>query len=241
MLWSLKKIVRMRTIETGNAVRGRLEAASIRQKMRLTVVRHGQTKWNLEHRTQGHQDSPLTALGVTQADRVGQALADIRFDSAFSSDLERALDTAKHIMAANFCGFHIQPDKRLRELNYGDWEGITHAEITSNFSKEYHTYRNHSDSFRAPNGESFKEMRSRFIQFLSEMMNSPTGNHLIVSHSGLIQILILVLTEKSLSELFHSPSILPASISIADLENGKWNLIQVGNVDHLSISDGDQE
>ena len=67
----------------------------------LYIVRHGKTVFNLEAKVHGWTDSPLSELGISQAEKVGKGLKDISFNTAYSSDIKRAADTAKFILNAN--------------------------------------------------------------------------------------------------------------------------------------------
>ncbi|MCW3777714.1 histidine phosphatase family protein [Levilactobacillus namurensis] len=92
----------------------------------LYLVRHGQTYLNKYHRMQGWSDSPLTAQGIADADRVGQRLAKIPFAAAYASDMLRAQTTAQHILAANdtLDVADLQTAPALREENFGFFEGL---------------------------------------------------------------------------------------------------------------------
>lgn len=97
----------------------------------LIVWRHGTTDWNSEHRVQGHTDTPLNDLGHAQAARVAPLLAARSPVAIISSDLRRAADTA--LPLAQRTGLPVRHDPRLRERCYGDWEGLTGAEIAEQF------------------------------------------------------------------------------------------------------------
>ncbi|MCR5067484.1 MAG: histidine phosphatase family protein [Erysipelotrichaceae bacterium] len=89
--------------------------------VRFFYVRHGQTIFNLTEKAQGWCDSPLTPLGVQQAEETGQKLKDTCFDRCYCSDLTRARETAEYICRYQNCP--IIPCKGLREFNFGMKEG----------------------------------------------------------------------------------------------------------------------
>ena len=95
--------------------------------LRLFLVRHGQVAANRELRYIGRRDEPLTELGVKQADRLGQALAPLPIDRVVSSPLVRTTATARWIATA--CGLEVELEVRLAEQHFGDWEGLSRAEI----------------------------------------------------------------------------------------------------------------
>ena len=102
---------------------------------RLYILRHGQTEFNLQHRVQGHCDSPLTPLGVAQAHAAGAWLADqgVRFERIFSSPLGRALATAEvareELAAAGLPAPRVEPVEGLIERSYGPFEGGPAADV----------------------------------------------------------------------------------------------------------------
>lgn len=110
-------------------------------KIKVIAFRHGQTDWNKEGRIQGHQDIPLNALGQEEAIRLALGFRRIPFGMILSSDLSRALDTATIALAeAARNQWHppitVLADERLREVNLGKLQGLTHTEIHERFGKE---------------------------------------------------------------------------------------------------------
>src|SRR3954454_24984017 len=94
---------------------------------KIVLVRHGETKWNVEQRIQGQGDSPLTETGIEQARLIGRRLAREHFDRLIASDLGRALQTAAEI--GQLTGHAVDPDARLRERHFGEGEGLTYTDI----------------------------------------------------------------------------------------------------------------
>src|SRR5881227_154431 len=95
--------------------------------MRLYLVRHGQTSWNVEQRAQGHTDIPLDEEGLRQADMLGHSFASASVDRVLTSDLIRSVQTAEPI--ANYSGAPMHIDRRLRERSFGSWEGLPFDEF----------------------------------------------------------------------------------------------------------------
>ena len=92
----------------------------------LCLIRHGQTDWNQQRRFQGQSDVPLNGTGLDQACALAESLAGQTFTALYSSDLSRALDTARALAARE--GLEVQPLPELRERHYGIFQGITAAE-----------------------------------------------------------------------------------------------------------------
>ena len=99
--------------------------------LRLILVRHGETDWNVAGRYQGQTDIELNAAGREQARQVAARLADQSFDAAYASDLKRAWETAQIIAQQN--GIDVQSEPRLRELRFGLIEGLTWAEAQEKY------------------------------------------------------------------------------------------------------------
>ncbi|MFV0427287.1 MAG: histidine phosphatase family protein [Beutenbergiaceae bacterium] len=101
----------------------------------VVLLRHGRTPWNVAARLQGQADVDLDDVGKRQASEVAQALATLEPAAIISSDLRRAIDTAAAVAAA--CGGQVRPDQRLRERAFGQWEGLTRAEIKAGWPQEF--------------------------------------------------------------------------------------------------------
>src|SRR5881394_4058244 len=95
--------------------------------VRILLARHGETVFNVEGRWQGQSDSPLSERGLAQARELGRALADEPISTVFSSDLGRAMATAREV--AEVHGLRVIGDARLREIDVGGWTNKNGAEI----------------------------------------------------------------------------------------------------------------
>ncbi len=106
----------------------------------IFLVRHGETKWNVQHRLQGNQDSPLTTKGIEQAYEVKRSLEQYAIDQAYVSPLKRARDTAEILLKDR----KLNPIviNNLREINLGPWEGKTRKETKLSHPYEYNAFWN---------------------------------------------------------------------------------------------------
>ncbi|MEZ4530378.1 MAG: histidine phosphatase family protein [Thermomicrobiales bacterium] len=156
---------------------------------RLYFLRHGQTTWNADgNRYAGASDVPLTELGVQQARSGGDLIRDIEFDAVFCSGLRRALDTAR--LALDGRDIPIVQDPRLNEMNYGDWEGKTHAEILAEPGNRWLDWAADPDATRPGNtGELASELVARVTAFLYDVMQ-PGRTVLAVAHHTTGRLLI---------------------------------------------------
>jgi probable phosphoglycerate mutase len=144
--------------------------------VRLCVIRHGQTAWNADRRFQGWTDIPLDGAGREQARHLRDELMGREFDAVWSSDLTRALETAQIVAGGS------EVDSRLREMNFGDLEGSTWAEMDPTIRTAIAGF----DDFEAPGGESMTQVRDRVVEFLDGLH---PGSHLIVTHGGVIRMI----------------------------------------------------
>ena len=91
--------------------------------MILYIVRHGQTKWNVQKRLQGASDTDLNENGIALAKVTGEALKEVPFSCCFTSPLKRARDTAELVLGERKNSVPVYPDDRIREISFGVWEG----------------------------------------------------------------------------------------------------------------------
>ena len=141
------------------------------------LVRHGETEWTALGKVCGWADVVLTERGRNQAASLHPRLSPERFDSVWTSDMLRTQETARLAWG------EAQPDERLRELHFGDIEGIVWEELDS-------THRDallHFEGFHPPNGEHVETFRARVRGFLEEL---PPGRHLLFVHAGLIRLVL---------------------------------------------------
>uniref|UniRef100_UPI0025E82D89 histidine phosphatase family protein n=1 Tax=uncultured Corynebacterium sp. TaxID=159447 RepID=UPI0025E82D89 len=106
---------------------------------RLLLIRHGQTTYNATGRMQGHLDTELSEVGLSQARAAADLLVDKQITAIVSSDLIRARDTAAVI--GEKLGIKVDVDKRLRETHLGDWQGMTSAEVDEQYPGAHAIWR----------------------------------------------------------------------------------------------------
>ncbi len=140
------------------------------------LVRHGESLWNVEGRYQGQADSGLTAAGRAQAAAFAVAFAaEVPApDMVFSSDLPRALDTARKY--ADTIGVEIGLDGRLREMSVGDWAGLTFDEAAEKYPETVMRVAAGEDLARGIGGETFAETRERAVAAVSDVFDDPADD-----------------------------------------------------------------
>jgi broad specificity phosphatase PhoE len=150
--------------------------------MLLYLIRHGETDWNVEGRCQGFSDSPLNETGRRQAEATARHLSDIKIDAIYSSSLGRAHEMAR--MIAKYHKAPVQTSDALRELNQGDFEGLTFPELFETHSEFLQEWLRDPADLRVPGGESMREMQTRAWAALEEIVeNNGDGNVVVVGHN----------------------------------------------------------
>lgn len=153
--------------------------------VRITLVRHGESQSNSTQRWQGHGDSPLSELGVSQARVAADRLRVRRFDRIVASDLERASATASAL------GQPFERDAGFREFDIGAWEGLTREEVAERFPEEI-ARLSAGEDVAIGGGESYATFCARIDHALSGVRAAlaPGQHALVVCHGGVIGALV---------------------------------------------------
>lgn len=150
------------------------------------LIRHGESEGNHAGVLQGQRDYPLSERGRQQARLLAARLTAVRFDALYSSDLTRALDTAK--VVAEAVRLPVAVDPRLREIDIGTWSGLTPEAIHARFPDEYAGWlRRRDPAHRRGGGESYLDLQRRIVPVVTELARRHPGGRLaIVAHGGSI-------------------------------------------------------
>ena len=199
--------------------------------MKIILLRHGESRWNIENKFTGWTDVPLTDNGINEAKFAGKKFLSekIKINSIFTSLLLRATDTAK--IVAKILSFdlnNIVYDARLNERHYGALQGLNKAETAKKYGEEQvKIWRRSYDippplliendkrhpifdpkfsdlTFKLPSGESLKDVVKRLEPFFIktlENLKGSNGNHLIVAHSNSLRAIIMILEKLSKKEI----------------------------------------
>jgi broad specificity phosphatase PhoE len=199
--------------------------------MKLIAIRHGETQWNTEKREMGQMNSPLTSLGLRQAEAIAVRLSKIGFAVLYSSDLGRAVQTAEII--ASRCGTDVLLDKGLRERNMGVFEGLTYAEMETQFPQEWSDYQRIGFEYVIPKGESAKERLERSVRALTAIAERhPSEDVVVVTHGGFLmgffEFVLGIPPGNGWRFKRHN-----ASYSTFEYSDGKWSLETWNDVGHL--------
>ena len=155
----------------------------------LLVIRHGETDWNRQHRFQGQIDVPLNAMGQTQAQRLGQRLADERADALVVSDLLRAQATAAPVAQA--LGLTPRREPLWREQGFGLLEGLDVSTIQREHAPLWTQWSRHQADYALPGGgESNIAFHARVMRALAALVAAhPDQRVVLVTHGGVLDML----------------------------------------------------
>ncbi|MDE2570948.1 MAG: histidine phosphatase family protein [bacterium] len=159
--------------------------------MRVLLVRHGITEWNAGRRFQGQTDVDLSLLGRAQARALGKRLCDERFACCVSSDLRRARETAEVMLAEMSSPPKLRLEPDLREMHFGQWEGLTFDEVSARWPDEAANFRRHT-LLAPPEGERWSEFDARVSGAFERARSEVSANDalLFVVHGGVIHALV---------------------------------------------------
>ncbi|RZL35234.1 MAG: histidine phosphatase family protein [Rubrivivax sp.] len=167
------------------------------QATRVILVRHGETAWNRATRIQGHTDIPLSELGLAQAQRLAEALADEPLAAIYSSDLSRARQTAEAL--ARLQGLPVQIDVGLRERAFGRFEGLSWDEIAQRHPEDSLRWRRREPDFQVGGGESLVTFSARCLAAARRAIAAHPGESIaIVAHGGVLDSLYRAATGTAL-------------------------------------------
>ncbi len=201
----------------------------------ILLIRHGETAWNAVRRLQGHLDVPLNDEGLRQATALGHALRDEGLEAIWSSDLQRARQTAQPI--ADACNLPVHPDPRLRERCYGGFEGLLYDELATRHPAEYAAWKARELDAPLPPGERMPEtLRGFFERATGAIADLVDGCGLrkvaLVTHGGVLECAY----RAAQGRLFDAPrdfDILNASINRLTWDGQRLQILSWGEVAHL--------
>ena len=203
-------------------------------KTKLYLIRHGETEWNKLVKIQGCIDTNLSDEGFEQAHKVAEIFKG-KIDCLYSSPLKRALKTADIIGNLN----NLKPTQvyNLREIHFGEWEGLTIKEISEAYPKEYYKWKH--DKIDAPIlGEdiSTKLASLRAKKAILDIVNTNLGKNIaIIAHGGIIKAALIGLFDWPMT-MYHQMLLSNTAVtSISFNENLEPTIIYMNDTTHLKL------
>jgi len=197
----------------------------------VLLIRHGQSKGNAERRFGGHTATPLSARGRNQAEATARTLKSESLTAIYSSDLARAMDTAKPL--AMMTRLPVQGTSAFRERSVGVMEGLTFEDAAQQHPEQYAALLRRDFEYVLTGGESYRQLLDRARQKLDEIIEENRGGRIAVfSHTGTICILAL-----HLMGALDAPELKPVWISSANCGITRFELRDDGFVKVLTVND----
>ncbi|KYD31232.1 histidine phosphatase family protein [Geobacillus sp. FSL W8-0032] len=198
----------------------------------LYLTRHGETKWNVEKRMQGRQDSPLTEKGRQDAMRLGKRLEAVELAAIYTSTSGRALETAELVRGARL--IPIYQDEQLCEIHLGDWEGKTHDEIQQMDPVAFDHFWNAPHLYAPQRGERFFDVQQRALEAVRRIVGRHEGETvLIVTHGVVLKTLIAAFKGAPLDQLWAPPYMYGTSVTIVEASEDGFRVIVEGDASHV--------
>jgi broad specificity phosphatase PhoE len=184
----------------------------------LVLVRHGETTWHADNRYAGGSDVPLTSRGRAEASDLARWARTAGLTGVWASDLSRAQLSARP--CAEAVGLELRIDPRLREVDFGQGEGMTPAEMAQTIPHEFAAFQRDPVANHLPGGEDPREAANRGVASLHDIAAAdPEGRVLVICHSTLIRLMICSLLGMPLAEYRR---VLPL------VRNGHLNELRIG-------------
>ena len=200
--------------------------------VKLFLIRHGQTSWNVEGRYQGDNDIDLNQVGIKQAKLAAKYLSRVEFANIYSSPLKRTLYTAETIKGMRDLKIKVRDD--LKEMNFGKWEGLKFFEINEKYHKDYQDWLEDPYNNRPTDGENFKEITERTTAEIDGIVseNADGSNVAVVAHGGVILSLLVYWLQIPLAR-WKSIIQRQGAINIAVIDNGYPYISAINYTGHL--------
>ncbi|MEG0308496.1 MAG: histidine phosphatase family protein [Clostridium sp.] len=169
--------------------------------MRLFLIRHGQTDWNLKGKIQGSYDIELNDTGIKQAKELGNKIIgeNYKFSKIYSSSQIRAVRTSE--ILSEITNIEYITIKGLEEINLGEWKGLSWIEVQNKYPVEYEAWYINRRYTKPPKGEAYEEMLERVLTSIYKIINENSNDVAIVTHSAVIMCLQCYITNTSFDKM----------------------------------------
>jgi phosphoserine phosphatase len=202
-------------------------------RLRLFVVRHGETEWVRERRFAGSRDIPLTAAGRDQCAAVARALASATVAAVYTSPLERARASAEVIAKPHGLAVRIVP--AFSEMTFGSWEGLTRDEARARDPEAWAQWRSAPHLLKLAGGETIAEVAARVTAGVEALQAAHDGHTVVlVSHGVVARVIVLGALGLGLDRLWTLDAA-PAGITEIEYEPGWATVHRMNTVAHLEV------
>ena len=197
--------------------------------LKLYIVRHGETEWNVIKRCQGQLNTPLTEKGMEKLRKTGKKLKNILFDQVYTSELERTVNSAEIILNENN-GYknnklELQKLAELNEVYFGVWQGLTYEEVFLKYPEEADNYFYNVKNYNAENveAENLKDALERFLKGINKILDShESGNILVVTHGTVFEMFMNYVANDSIFDIDERTLMGNGDYKVFSYKDGKF-------------------
>ncbi|NUU59387.1 histidine phosphatase family protein [Paenibacillus agri] len=198
---------------------------------KIYLTRHGETEWNLVHRMQGSEDSPLTPRGLQQAEWLRKGMHTVPLDAIYSSPSPRAVRTAELVRGER--SIPLETSEDFMEMGFGLWEGSLHSEVAPRYPEQWDNFWKDPEKFELEGSETYGQVQARALHKLQDILEKHEGQSvLIVTHTITIKLLMAYFEGKAMKELWGLPEIHPTSLCRIDITDGIPDIVLHGDISH---------
>ena len=199
--------------------------------VKLILVRHALTVDNQKSRLSGHIDSSISEEGKEQIDKITNYLKDFDIDKIYTTTSSRTKDTVKKL--SELKSIEIIEKESLKEISFGDFEGLTFDEIKDKYPKEFQDMIEKGYEYKYPNGESLIDSYNRVcIELDNIISNNDDRTILICSHGGTIRNIITYLISNSYKDHWNF-KIDNGSVTILEVQDGFTVITAMNNTSFI--------
>ena len=199
--------------------------------VKLILVRHALTVDNQKSRLSGHIDSSISEEGKEQIDKITNYLKDFDIDKIYTTTSSRTKDTVKKL--SELKSIEIIEKESLKEISFGDFEGLTFDEIKDKYPKEFQDMIEKGYEYKYPNGESLIDSYNRVcIELDNIISNNDNRTILICSHGGTIRNIITYLISNSYKYHWNF-KIDNGSVTILEVQDGFTVITAINNTSFI--------
>lgn len=199
------------------------------ETLKLYIVRHGETEWNVIKRFQGQLNTPLTEKGMEKLRKTGKKLENILFDEVYTSELGRTVASAEIILNENRGYKNKKRElKKLVELNevyFGVWQGLTYEEVFLKYPEEGNNYFYNVKNYKAENveAEKLEDALERFLKGINKILDShESGNILVVTHGTVFEMFMNYVANDSIFDIDERTLMGNGDYKVFSYKDGKF-------------------
>ena len=199
------------------------------ETLKLYIVRHGETEWNVIKRFQGQLNTPLTEKGMEKLRKTGKKLENVLFDEVYTSELGRTVASAEIILNENRGYKNKKRElKKLAELNevyFGVWQGLTYEEVFLKYPEEGNNYFYNVKNYKAENveAEKLEDALERFLKGINKILDShESGNILVVTHGTVFEMFMNYVANNSIFDIDERTLMGNGDYKIFSYKDGKF-------------------